>query len=50
VTLGSRLHSLEVVELFLHGHHRVQILQRFFYPKRLNRRNKGVGHTKISNM
>jgi hypothetical protein len=41
--------SLEVVELFQHGHHPVRILQSFFYPERLNRRNKGVVFTKISN-
>jgi hypothetical protein len=34
--------SLEVVELFLHGHHPIKILPGFFYPKRFNRRNKGV--------
>jgi hypothetical protein len=41
---------LEVVELFLHVHHLIQILQGFFYPERLNRRNKGVVLTEISNM
>jgi hypothetical protein len=40
--------SLEVVELFLHGQHPVWILQGFFYPERLNRRNKQVMLTKIS--
>jgi hypothetical protein len=40
--------SLEIVELFLHGHHPVPILQSFFYPKRLNRRYKGVMFTKIN--
>jgi hypothetical protein len=39
--------SLEVVELFLHGQHPVRILQGFFYPERLNRRNKRVMLTKI---
>jgi hypothetical protein len=37
--------SLEVVELFLHGHDPIQILQGFFYPERL----KGVVLTKITN-
>jgi hypothetical protein len=40
--------SLEVVELLLHGQHPVRILQGFFYPERLNRRDKGVMLTKIS--
>jgi hypothetical protein len=40
--------SLEVVEFFLHGQHPVWILQGFFYPKRLNRRNKRVMLTKNS--
>jgi hypothetical protein len=40
--------SLEVVEFFLHGQHSVWILQGFFYPERLNRRNKRVMLTKIS--
>jgi hypothetical protein len=41
--------SLEVVELFLHGHHPVRILQSFFDPEKLNRGYKGVMLTKISN-
>jgi hypothetical protein len=41
--------SLEVVELFLHGHHLIRILQHFFYPERLNRRDNRVVLTKISN-
>jgi hypothetical protein len=40
--------SFEVVELFLHGHHPILILQGFFYPGRLNIRNKDVVLTKIS--
>jgi hypothetical protein len=32
--------SLEVVELFLHGQHPIQILQDLFYPERINRREK----------
>jgi hypothetical protein len=40
--------SIEVVELFLHGQHPVRILQGFFYPERLNRRDKRVMLTKIS--
>jgi hypothetical protein len=48
----TRLYPLNpgvtVIEFFLHGQHPVQILQGFFYPKRLNRRNKRVMFTKIS--
>jgi hypothetical protein len=40
--------SLEVVELFLHGQHPVQILQGLFYPERLNGRDKRVMLTKVS--
>jgi hypothetical protein len=40
--------SLEVVELFLHDHHPVQILKSFFYLKKLNRGNKRVMLRKIS--
>jgi hypothetical protein len=40
--------SFEVVELFLHGQHPVRILQGFFYPERLNRKNKRVMLTKNS--
>jgi hypothetical protein len=39
---------LEVVELFLHGHHPIRILQGFFYPERFNKRNIVVLR-KISN-
>jgi hypothetical protein len=46
---NSRLHFSEIVELFLHGHHPVWILQGFFYPERLNIRNKGVVLLEISN-
>jgi hypothetical protein len=41
--------SLEVVELFLHDHHPIWIMQDFFYLERLNRRNKGVVLIKNSN-
>jgi hypothetical protein len=40
--------SLEAVELFLHSQHPIYILQGFFYYERLNRGNKGVVLTKVS--
>src|SRR5688572_24396063 len=40
----------EVVELLLHRQHPIQILKCFIYPVRLNRGNKRVMFTKMSNM
>src|SRR5699024_9058437 len=39
----------EVVELLLHRHHPIRILKRFLYPVWLNRGNKRVMFTKMSN-
>src|SRR5690349_13860363 len=39
----------EVVELLLHRHHPIQILKCFLYPVWLNRGNKRVMFTKMSN-
>src|SRR5688500_13380856 len=39
----------EVVELLLHRHHPIRILQCFLYPVWLNRGNKRVMFTKMSN-
>jgi hypothetical protein len=39
----------EVVELFLHCHHPVRISKCILYPVWLNRRNKRVTFTKMSN-
>src|SRR5688500_19650418 len=39
----------EVVELLLHRHHPIRILKCFFYPVWLNRGNKRVMFTKMSN-
>ena len=39
----------EVVELLLHRHHPIQILKCFIYPVWLNRGNKRVMFTKMSN-
>jgi hypothetical protein len=39
----------EIVELLLHRHHPIRILKCFLYPVWLNRRNKRVMFTKMSN-
>ena len=41
--------SSEVVELLLHRHHPIRILECFLYPVWLNRGNKRVMFTKMSN-
>jgi hypothetical protein len=45
----SYLIPSEVVELFLHRHHPIRILKCFLYPVWLNRGNKRVMFTKMSN-
>src|SRR5690242_18635199 len=39
----------EIVELLLHCHHPIRILESFLYPVWLNRGNKRVMFTKMSN-
>src|SRR5688572_33185044 len=39
----------EIVELLLHRHHPIRILESFLYPVWLNRGNKRVMFTKLSN-
>src|SRR5687767_15542254 len=39
----------EIVELLLHCHHPIRILESFLYPVWLNRGNKRVMFTKVSN-
>src|SRR5688572_20742622 len=39
----------EIVELLLHSHHPIRILECFFYPVWLNRGNKRVMLTKMCN-
>src|SRR5688572_31985717 len=39
----------EIVELLLHRHHPIRILESFLYPVWLNRGNKRVMFTKMSN-
>src|SRR5688500_18460685 len=41
--------SSEVVELLLHRHHPIRILESFLYPVWLNRGNKRVMFTKMCN-
>jgi hypothetical protein len=45
----SYLIPSEVVELLLHRHHPIRILKCFLYPVWLNRGNKRVMFTKMSN-